>query len=114
MGEGGRRNHQVDGATAAYLTTRVDNRGVDSAVGPSTAWIEGDGFKVRLDVLKLQLAAGPHQLVACGMRSTSQLSQRQGRNRDVGWEPRGIDGSQVDRDRGIEQAAIVGQVRSEA
>jgi hypothetical protein len=60
------------------------------------------------------LATRAGDLVAGGMRSGGQLRQRQGRNRNLGREASRVDRSKVNRDRGVEKAAILSQPSSEA
>jgi hypothetical protein len=65
-------------------------------------------------VLKRQLPPCPRQVVGGGVRTGGELGQGQGRDRDLGRESRRIEGSQIDRDRCIDQAPAVTQASSEA
>ena len=114
MGESRGRNHQVDSATTPRLAPRVIDRRVDATVSTSAGRPERNGFEVRLNALKMQLATRSRELILGGMRSGGQLRQRQGRDRNLGRETSWIDRSKVYRDRGIKKAAIFSQPSSEA
>jgi hypothetical protein len=114
MGESRGRNHQVDSTTTPRLAPSVIDRRVDATVSTSAGWPERNGFEVRLNALEMQLATRPRELIVGGMRSSGQLCQRQGRNRNLGGETGWIDRSKVNRDRRIKKAAIFSQPSSEA
>lgn len=114
VGQRRRGDHQVDRTAPTWLAAGAVNPGVDSTVCASTVGVEGNGFKVRLDLLKLELAACLCELIASGVWPRRKLSQCKGRNRDLAWELTRVEGPQVDGDRRVDQTSIVSQPSSEA
>lgn len=114
MGEGGRGDHQVDGAAATGLASFGLNSRGDDTIRTRASRIERQGFQVRLDELEMALASRSIQLIGRGRWSGDQLRKRQGRYRYFSRKLRRVKIANRDRDRGIDQPAIFTQSSSEA
>lgn len=102
MSQGGRRDHQVDRAPAAWLATLPVNSRINQSICASTRRVKWQGFKVCLNELKMTLTPRAGQLLRNRMRTGNELSQGQCGDRNFGREQTRIEIANDHRNRRID------------